>query len=53
MIITYVMLRSSHTTRDLPCLKVFVKVQLGVSVSNFYPPTQDKAKVVKHIVEVQ
>jgi hypothetical protein len=42
------MLRSSHTTRDFPCVKVFVKVQLGVSVCNLYPPTQDKAKVVKH-----
>ena len=27
---------SSHTTRDLPCVKVSVEVQLGVSVCNFY-----------------
>jgi len=44
------MLRASHTTRDLPCVKVSVEVQLGVSVCNFYI---GQAKVVEHIVQIQ
>jgi hypothetical protein len=53
VLIAYVMLRASHKTRDLPCAKVSVEVQLGVSAFNLYIPISDKAKVVEHVVQVQ